>query len=164
MRRQIVAHVGVVVGDQDTRAPSSADATRVGDRDGASVRTATRRSSGSQRSASSTYGMAPIARRSELPRGRDAFGGQVRCPRPDRHGERRAAAFLARDRDAAAMQAGQLLHQRQADAGAFVGPRATVLDAVEPLEHARQIGLGDADAGIGDAQLDAIAVPIAVDT
>ena len=56
------------------------------------------------------------------------------------------------------MQAGQLLHERQSDAGAFVGPGASVLDAVEPLEHARQVGLGNADAGIGDAQLDAIAV------
>ena len=55
------------------------------------------------------------------------------------------------------MNPGQLLHQGQANARAFVGTGATVLDAVEPLEHARQVGLGDADAGIGDAKLDAVA-------
>ena len=59
--------------------------------------------------------------------------------------------------DAAAMQASQLLHERETDARAFVRAGASVLDAVEPLEHPRQVGLGNADAGIGDAQLDAIA-------
>ena len=88
--------------------------------------------------------------------------GRCDVPVANRHGEGRAAAFLARDRDAAAMEPRQLLHERQADARAFVRPGSTVLDAVEPLEHARQVGLGNADAGIGDAQLDAIAVPIAV--
>ena len=66
------------------------------------------------------------------------------------------------DRDAAAMKPRQLLHQRQTDARAFVRTGATVLDAVEPLEHARQVRLGNADAGIGDAQLDAIADAIAI--
>ena len=60
------------------------------------------------------------------------------------------------------METGQLLHERQADAGAFVGAGPTVLDAVEPLEHPRQIGLGNADAGVGDTQLDAIGVALAV--
>ena len=62
------------------------------------------------------------------------------------------------------MQTGQLLHERQADARAFVGAGPTVLDAVEALEHAGQIGLGNADAGVGDAQLDAIAVRLAART
>ena len=55
------------------------------------------------------------------------------------------------------MQAGQLLHEGQADAGAFVRTGSRVPDAVEALEHARQIGLRNADARIGNAQLDAIA-------
>ena len=33
--------------------------------------------------------------------------------------------------------------------GAFVRARPRVLHAVEALEHARQLGLGDADAGVG---------------
>ena len=60
------------------------------------------------------------------------------------------------------MKTGQLLHERQADARAFVRAGSSVLDAVEALEHARKVGLGNADAGISDAQLDAIAVRIAV--
>ena len=60
------------------------------------------------------------------------------------------------------MKAGELLHEGQSDARAFVGAGASVLDAVEALEHARQVGFGNTDAGIGDAQLDAVADAIAV--
>ena len=55
------------------------------------------------------------------------------------------------------MESRQLLDERQSDARAFVRAGARVLDAMEALEHAGKIGLGNADAGIGDAQLDAIA-------
>ena len=43
----------------------------------------------------------------------------------------------------AAMQAHQFLHQRQADAGAFLGAAALALDAVEALEQARQLLRGE---------------------
>ena len=96
---------------------------------------------GSQRSASSTYGMAPTLVEAAAGRAPIRSGGRwdvpVRMvtvnvvPRP---------SWLV-DRDAAAMQAGQLLDERQADARAFVGTGPAVLDAVEPLEHARQVGL-----------------------
>ncbi len=55
------------------------------------------------------------------------------------------------------MESRQLLDERQPDARAFVRAGARVLDAMEALEHAGKISLGNADAGIGDAQLDAIA-------
>ena len=57
----------------------------------------------------------------------------------------------------AAVQPHQLVHQRQADARALVGARARALDAVEALEQARQLVLRDADAGVRDRQLDAVA-------
>ncbi len=62
------------------------------------------------------------------------------------------------------MEAGQLLHQGQANARAFVRPGSNVLDAVEALEHARKVGLRNADARIGDAQLDAVATRSEFDT
>ncbi len=55
------------------------------------------------------------------------------------------------------MKPREFLHQRQADARAFVRTGARVLDAVEPLEHARQVRFGNTDAGIRDSQLDAVA-------
>ena len=50
------------------------------------------------------------------------------------------------------MQPDQLIHQRQADAGAFQGAAALALDAVEPVEDVRQFGLRNADAGVADGQ------------
>ena len=81
----------------------------------------------------------------------------MRRPRANRHRERRAAVFLALDRHAAAMETGQLLHQGQANARAFVRAGTSVLDAVEAFEHAGKVGLRNADAGIADTQLDKVA-------
>ena len=58
-------------------------------------------------------------------------------------------------RDRAAVQLDQLLHQREPDAGALVGAAARALDPVEALEEARQLGRGDADAGVAHRELDA---------
>src|SRR5262245_44579675 len=71
-----------------------------------------------------------------------------------------ATSFLTGDGDGAAMQTHQFLHKSQTDARPLVGARANVLDAVEALEHARQIRVGDAHAGIADAQLDVVAAPL----
>ena len=65
--------------------------------------------------------------------------------------ERRCRAELAVDRRRAAVQLDQLLHQRQPDAGALVRAAARALDAVEALEHARQLVGRDADAGVAHA-------------
>ena len=59
----------------------------------------------------------------------------------------------ARHRNRAAMEPDQLVRQRQADARAFVRARPGALDAVESLEHARQLRLGNADAGIANVEL-----------
>ena len=100
--------------------------------------------------------MAPTLVEDKLSRSGDSLGRQVRRPRANRHREGRAAAFLAGDRHAAAMKAREFLHEGQSDARAFVRAGASMLDAVEALEHARQVGFGNTDAGIGDAQLDAV--------
>ena len=57
----------------------------------------------------------------------------------------------------AAVQRDQLGDQREADAGALVGAGPRAGDAVEPLEQVRHLVLGDAGAGVGDAQLGALA-------
>ena len=54
----------------------------------------------------------------------------------------------------AAVQPHQIVDQREADARALVGPRAGALDAVEPLEQPRDVGPGDADAGVTHRQRD----------
>src|SRR5262249_41244149 len=69
-----------------------------------------------------------------------------------RHGERRPAPFGARDRDGSPVEPYQLVDERQPDAGAFVGASFRVFDAMEPLEHVGQLGFGDTDAGVRDAQ------------
>ena len=97
---------------------------------------------GSQRSASSTYGMAPPLVEGGCRRGSDPFRRQVGCPRPNVTVKVVPRPSWLADRDAAAMKASQLLHEGQANARAFVGTGTTVLDAVEPFEHARQVVLG----------------------
>ena len=161
---EIVAHVRVVVGDQDTSGRlRRIDKASRGSVEGCrSPVRPTRPSWAASEALLRRTGWRRSLVEAQLPGGVDPFGRQVRCPRPNRHRERRPAAFLAGDRDAAAMKPGQLLHQGQADARAFVRAGASVLDAVEPFEHARQIVLGNADAGIGDAKLDAVAVRFAV--
>ena len=42
----------------------------------------------------------------------------------------------------------------EAEAGAAGAARARLVGAVEPLEHALLVALGDADAAIGDGDLD----------
>ena len=90
---------------------------------------------------------------------RHPIGRQVRCPGADRHGKSGAAAFLAGNGDVAAVETSQFLDERQPDARPFMRARPTVLDAVEALEHAGQVCLGNANAGVGHLQLDAIAAP-----
>ena len=59
--------------------------------------------------------------------------------------------------DRAAVQPDQLLHQRQPDAAALVGPAPRVLDPVEPLEQPGHLLGGDARAGVPHPQLGGVA-------
>jgi hypothetical protein len=81
-------------------------------------------------------------------RGPDAIGWKVRRAARNAHHERGALAELALHCDRAAVELDQLLHQREADAAAFVAAAAHPLDAVEPLERARQLLRGNACARI----------------
>jgi hypothetical protein len=72
-----------------------------------------------------------------------AIRSSGRCgARANRHGEGRSPAFLALDRDVPAMKTGQFLHEREADARAFVRAGSRVLDAVEALEDAGRSASG----------------------
>ena len=59
----------------------------------------------------------------------------------------------ALDLDIAAVQADQLLDERQSDADAVVRARRRPPDAPESLEQTRQLLLGNSDAGVRDGQL-----------
>ena len=74
--------------------------------------------------------------------------GTERDPYP----ERGPLSDLARDLDRAAVQLHELLHERQADAGALVRAPVRRFDAVKALEQARQLLLGDADTRVSDLE------------
>ena len=63
----------------------------------------------------------------------------------------------ALDGDGAAMQADEALHHGEAEAGALVGALVAAGALVERAADAGQVGLADADAGIGD---DEVEVPL----
>src|SRR6185295_10956241 len=78
--------------------------------------------------------------------------GRLLRRRRQRDAYDRALAELAVDQQLPAMQGGQHLGERQAEAGAAAGLREDVLDLAERLKDARQIVGGDADAGVADTE------------
>jgi hypothetical protein len=50
------------------------------------------------------------------------------------------------------MQLGQLLYQRQPNAGALVGAPAGASHAMKAIEYPRQFAVGNADPGVLDSQ------------
>ena len=151
---QVLAHVGVVVGDENTRygvATSDLEhrvarcQRRLAHLTGAGIRLV-----GNQRSASWTYGSATPEAAGRPPV--DATASAGRCAEPKRQPDRECGArtFGAVGGDGAAVQADQLLHQSQPDSAALVGACARGLDAVEPLEQPGHLVGGHADAGVGD--------------
>ena len=87
----------------------------------------------------------------------DAICREVVASERHRNDEGRTFPKLALGADGSAMQLDQFVNESEADATAFVRPAANVFDAMETLEHARQFLLGNADAGIANAQFDVIA-------
>src|SRR5262249_19828520 len=87
-------------------------------------------------------------RRGERARGPYALGGQVSLAQRDGHGELAASVNLALDPHLPRVQLHQFLHEREADAGAFVAAATRALDAVETLEQARRLGFRNARASI----------------
>ena len=71
---------------------------------------------------------------------------------PERNGhcELRALLNAALHDNLAAMLTDQLVDQRKTDAGALIGAAALALYAVKPLKNARQLSLGNSNAGITD--------------
>ena len=74
------------------------------------------------------------------------------------HGKRRPVPFAALDGDRATMQAHQLLHQRQADAGPLLRARPDALHLVEAFEDARLLVRGNTDARVANLELHSLAV------
>ena len=82
------------------------------------------------------------ASRGETACGLYMVGGQISLAERDGHGERAAPVNLSLHAYAAAVQPDQFLHQREADAAAFVTASARAFDAVEPFEQVRQAASG----------------------
>ena len=144
----VVAQVGVVVGDQH------ACAFHAGRRRRESLR---RRRIGQPAQRLLDVGMRVGRLGGGIGRAHHLLVRQVLVAEGQLHGEGGAVVELARDFDAAAVQLHELLHQCQADAGAFVAAATAVLQAVEALEHARERILGNAHAGVGHLQPQAVA-------
>ena len=130
---QVRAHVGVVVDDEDVGARASRRRARPGREVSSSQLAASPR-------AASDGAMFPLS------------PDDVRRTERQRDGERAARARLALHRDGAAVQGGQLVHQRQADAGALARAGGRPRHPVEALEQVRQLVGDDPDAGVGHAQ------------
>jgi hypothetical protein len=75
----------------------------------------------------------------------DAFARQMRPAERHRDNKFGAAAKRAVDRDRAAMQLHEFLHQRESDAGAFVRTAFLAFDAMEALEQQGQFVRRNAD-------------------
>ena len=150
--RQVLAHVGVVVHDQDARRPLGAvDQQRDARTPQRSTSTAAS-AFGSQRSASSTNRLS--AARVATGASASASEDRVGRARRNRDCHRRAPVHRALRRDVAAQQARELVHQREPDAGPFLRARPRAGDAVESVEDVRQLVRGDPDARVGDLELD----------
>ena len=148
-RRDVVAHVGVVVDDEHAR-------PLVRRRGGARPLA----SSGlepAQRLGDEALGVA-LARVGAAASLTTWSAGRCSAPNGTRTVNVEPSPGALLDRDAAAVQLGQLGDERQPDARALVGARARADDAVEALEQPLLVGRLDADAGVGDRQLGAVAV------
>ena len=151
---QVLAHVGVVVGEQHPgRGTPPGRVTGPGTRIGGRGRRGLVRLVAGQ----------PAERlgQERIGRGRDGFRAaaaarllvrQVLVAERKPDGDGGAGAFGAFGGDAAAVQPDELTHQRQADAAALVGPGARGGDAVEALEQARHLGRGDPAPGVADPE------------
>ena len=140
--RDVIAHVGVVVGEQDARRAAPALRRRA-----AAARPRRRtRARRPESSAAPPRRTAPRRRRSSrsAARRRDAVRGRCAAPQRQRDREGRARPAALSTRHGAAVQLDQLLHEREADAGALVRARPRALHAVEALEEraaARSAGM-----------------------
>ena len=85
-------------------------------------------------------------------------GRQMRRAERDPDAKLRAAAELAVGVDRAAVQAHELLHEREPDPRALVRAALDAFDAIKTFEQARQLMLRHADAGVRDAQQRAVAI------
>ena len=157
---QVVAHVGVVVGEHDPCARARARRSRAPCFSGRGEAPPFGRRV--QRSASSTYGRdADGRRRQASARRRSGRPAGGRWPRGRRTEKVVPAPFVALHPHAPAVQLGQLGHQRQADARALVGPCARALDPMKAIEHVGQLRGRDADPGVPHDQLEVGAVAAA---
>ena len=89
----------------------------------------------------------PIPTRFAFLRSR-GFGLHIRQP----HREGGAFALLAFDEGFAALDFGQFLDQRQADADALILPLGRAVRLPEAVEHERQVLFGNAHARVGNAE------------
>ena len=151
---QVLAHVGVVVGDEDTRRGVAARDRRTWHcRESAPTRRPPRVWVRYRRESSAEPPARTARPHRKPPRvppvGATASAG--RCAEPN--GRRIVNVVPAPSALSAVMlppcRLTSSLHQGQADTAALVGPRPRGLDAVEPFEQPRHLVGGHTDSGVG---------------
>src|SRR5256885_935525 len=80
----------------------------------------------------------------------------------DRYGEGRPAAGLAADIHFSAQEGGEMLDNVEPQADAAIKARLGTVDLIELFEDGGELLLGNAHAGIDDAELDPFLAPIFV--
>ena len=148
--RDVVAHVGVVVGDENS-------ATAVGDgatRRFVAVRVA-RRLLPRRQPAQRLFDEGRRGRRrgQTLSLVAEPVRRQMRMSERNANGESRPYCFLARDLDRSIVETDQLLNQRQTDSTPLVRSRPNLRDAIESLEEIRNLVRRNADSRVANNQL-----------
>ena len=87
----------------------------------------------------------------------DLIGRQMLVAEAEPDAKCRSASWSTFGDDCSPMQLDELLNEGQADTGPLETATASALDAMKAVEHARQLRLGDADAGVGNLKLDSAA-------
>ena len=156
--RHVLAHVRVVVGDEDTRPARGGRVVQglhplrklqaFGHRTGFVVRQPP------QRLLDEGVGAGLRRGRGGDRRGLDLIRRKMSGAQRQHDAERGPVPDPAFGPDLSAVQLHELLDESQADAAAFVGPASRALDAMEPLEEAGHLLCRDSGARVADRELD----------
>lgn len=151
----MVAHVGVVVGEQHVAAGRGGGAWA--QRLGIGHQVVRARAAVDPAAGFRHERLDPHGTRARRPVIRSRTGALLGEGQPD--AEAAAPTRLARDLDGTVVQAHHLLHEGEADAGALEGAPLRARDPMEAVEQPRQLRGRDARAGIRDRQHGAVALP-----
>ena len=148
----ILAHVGIVVREQDPASDGAASQCRRPDPVVADQVHLLGSTIGQPPEGFLDIGLCLDEPDVTAPSRSDSIRRQMRGAERERHGEGTSRPFLTRDADRAAMQPHQLSHQREPDAAALKASPSCAGNAVEALEQPGQLVGRDTGAGVAHLQ------------